>query len=197
MMKNSALLATVFSLLTILPALAAPPGPPPLPAPKILVINRSQIMQFSKVGQDIARQVQAYANQAKADMLAQNKALQAEGQALQQQIAILAPDAKQKKIDAFQQKEAGLQAAAQRKEAQIQGGLEKAQLQVAGVLEPILTGLMQQRGANMILDKNAVVFASSGTFDVTQPAIDQLNQKMSSLKVTLDASAAPPQQPGR
>jgi hypothetical protein len=70
-------------------------------------------------------------------------------------------------------------------------------LQVAGVLEPILTGLMQQRGANMILDKNAVVFASSGTFDVTQPAIDQLNQKMSSLKVTLDASAAPPQQPGR
>ena len=46
-------------------------------------------------------------------MAAQSKALQAEGQALQQQVAILAPDAKQKKIEAFQAKEAGLQAAAQ------------------------------------------------------------------------------------
>ena len=55
------------------------------------------------------------------------------------------------------------------------------------VLGPILQGLMQQRGANMILDKNAVVFANTAAFDITQPAIDQLNQKMSSLKVTLGA----------
>ncbi len=88
-----------------------------LPAPKVLVINRQAILQSSKVGQDIARQAQAYAAQAKADMDAQGKALQTEGQALQQQIAILAPDVKQKKIDAFQAKEAGLQAQAQRKGA--------------------------------------------------------------------------------
>jgi hypothetical protein len=56
---------------------------------------------------------------------------------------------------------------------------------------------MQQRGANMILDKNAVVFANSAAFDITQPAIDQLNQKMATLKVTLDASAAAPQQAPR
>ena len=198
MMKRSLFLAAVFSTVA-LPALAANAPPPPagLPAPKILVINRAQIMQTSKVGQDIARQVQAMANQAKADMAAQSRALQAEGQALQQQVAILAPDAKQKKIDAFQQKEAGMQAAAQRKEAAIQGGVMKAQNQVAQVLEPILMALMQQRGANMILDKNAVVFANTGAFDITQPAIDQLNQKMSSVKVTLDASAAPPPPPGR
>ena len=44
----------------------------------------------------------------------------------------------------------------------IQGGLhEGAADQVDQALEPILQGLMQQRGANMILDKNAVVFANS------------------------------------
>ena len=197
-MLKKFLLATIIASFTALPALAAPPAPPPpaqLPAPKILVINRSQILQMSKVGQDIGRQVQALANQAKADMAAQSRALQAEGAALQQQVAILAPDAKQKKIEAFQAKEQALQGQAQRKEAQIQGGLDAAQRQVAGVLEPILAGLMQQRGANLILDKTAVVFANNSAFDITQAAIDQLNAKMSSVKVTLATPGAPP--PGR
>ena len=196
--------------LIVMPGLAmaanTPPPPPPqnaagqLPAPKILVINRQAILQSSKVGQDIARQVQAYASQAKADMDAQGKALQTEGQALQQQIAILAPDVKQKKIDAFQAKEAGLQTQAQRREAEIQGGLMSAQTAVENVLGPILQGLMAQRGANLILDKNAVVFANNGTFDITQPAIDQLNQKMATVKVTLQMppqGTVLPQQPGR
>jgi len=107
-MKKLLLLITA---MIVMPGLAMaantpPPAPPPqnaaaaLPAPKVLVINRQAILQSSKVGQDIARQAQAYAAQAKADMDAQGKALQTEGQALQQQIAILAPDVKQKKIDA-------------------------------------------------------------------------------------------------
>jgi len=199
MMKNTVLLASFFALSATAALAAGTPTPPPpqLPAPKILVINRQAILQFSKVGQDIARQVQGYATQAKNDMAAQSKALQTEGQALQQQIAILAPDAKQKKIDAFQAKEQALQATAQRKEQAIQGGLLNAQHSVEMVLGPILQALMQQRGANMILDKNAVVVANSAAFDITQPAIDQLNQKMSTVKVTLDASAAAPQAPAK
>ena len=42
------------------PVLADPPQP------KIAVLNRSDILRFSKVGQDIQRQMQAAANQAKA-----------------------------------------------------------------------------------------------------------------------------------
>jgi outer membrane protein len=163
-----------------------------LPAPKILVINRPAIMQASKVGQDIARQVRAYADQAKRDMDSQAKALQTEGQALQQQIAILAPDVKQKKIEEYQRKEANLQAQVQRREQQIQNGVMAAQQQVEAVMGPILQSILQQRGANMILDKSAVVFAASSAFDITQTAVDQLNQKMSSVKVNLSANAPAP-----
>jgi Skp family chaperone for outer membrane proteins len=206
-MKKLLLLAAA---LTVIPGLAmAQPGKPltlpsqpaqqnnQLPAPKVLVINRPAIMQASKVGQDIARQVQAYANQAKAEMEGQAKALQTEGQALQQQIAILAPDVKQKKIDEYQKKEAALQGMAQRREQQIQGGVIAAQQQVEAVMGPILQGIMQQRGANMILDKSAVVFASSSAFDITQAAIDQLNQKMSTVKVTLQNPSAGAPAPAR
>ena len=167
----------------IAPAFAA--GPPPaqpqgqpqgLPAPKILVIDRAAILQMSKVGQDVGKQIQTYGDQAKAQLAGQQRALQAEGQALQQQIAILAPDAKQKKIAAFEAKQSSLQISAQRKEQDIQAGFMAARQAIEKQLGPILQGLMQQRGANMILDKNAVVFATTGIFDITQPAIDQLNQ---------------------
>ena len=167
----------------------APPQNNQLPAPKILVINRPAIMQASKVGQDMARQVRAYADQAKREMEGQAKALQAEGQALQQQIAILAPDVKQKKVEEYQRKEANLQSMALRREAQIQNGVMQAQQQVEAVMGPILQNIMQQRGANMILDKSAVVFAAISAFDITETAIAQLNQKMSTVKVNLANSA--------
>lgn len=186
------LLAIIFLAAASAPALAANP-PPPMPQ-RILLIDRQAILRFSKVGQDVAHQVETYGNQAKGEIAGQQKALQAEAQQLQQQIAILAADAKAKKVQAFEAKQAGLQAAAQKKEQAIQGGFMVAQQTIAKTLEPILQSLMQQRGANMILDKNALVYASPDAvkaFDITQPAIEQLNQKLPALKVSL---AAPPAQ---
>jgi Skp family chaperone for outer membrane proteins len=187
-----------------LPAQAANPPPAPQQQPpqlKILLIDRQAILRFSKVGQDVARQVEAYSNQAKAEIAGEQKALQVEAQKVQQDIAILAPDAKAKRVAEFDAKQNGLQANAQKKEQLIQAGLLKAQQTIAQTLEPILQTLMQQRGANLILDKNAVVYASPqavGAFDITMPAIDQLNQKLPALKVDLTAAApaaAPPAAP--
>src|SRR6266581_6732750 len=104
----------------VAPALADPPQA------KIVVIDRAAIMQFSKVGQDIARQMQTYANQAKNDLSSQGKALQNEGRTLQQQVAILAPDVKQKRLDAFRDREQALQGAAQRKDDQLKAGFAQA-----------------------------------------------------------------------
>ena len=125
-------------------------------------------------------------------MAAQSKALQAEGQALQQQIAILAPDVKQKKIDAFQAKEAGPAGHGPAQgSSRSRAACSRRSSRWTRCWARSCRHLMQQRGANMILDKNAVVFANSAAFDITQPAIDQLNQKMSTLKVTLDAPPPP------
>ena len=190
-MKKTLLAITILAAASA-PALAANP-PPPMPQ-RILLIDRQAILRFSKVGQDVSHQIEIYGNQAKAEIAGQQKALQAEAQQLQQQIAILAADAKAKKVQAFEAKQAGMQAAAQKKEQAIQGGFLVAQQAIAKTLEPILQGLMQQRGANMILDKNALVYASPDAvkaFDITQPAIEQLNQKLPALKVSLAAPPAP------
>jgi outer membrane protein len=181
-MKKMLALAILFALAAGA-ANAAPPPQPPLP--KIVVIDRSAIMRFSKAGQDIARQVQMLANQAKADLTAQGRSLQTEEAQLQQQIAILAPDVKQRRIAEFEEKRNALQGLAQRKEAMIQGGVMQAQRQMEQVLAPILQQIIQERGANLVLDKQAVVFASNSAFDITPDAINRLNGKLSSVKVSL------------
>jgi outer membrane protein len=164
-----------------IPALADPPQP------KIVVIDRAAIMQFSKVGQDIARQMQAAANQAKADLQGQGKSLQAEGRALQQQVAILAPDVKAKRLAAFQAKEQSLQGAAQRKDEQLKAAFAQARQAMEQTLGPILQQLIKERGANLVLDKQAVVFANQSGFDITADAINRLNQKLPAFKINLNA----------
>ena len=180
-------LAGLASPVAMTPVLADPPQA------KIVVIDRAAIMQFSKVGQDIAKQMQTYATQAKNDLSAQGKALQAEGRNLQQQVAILAPDVKQKRLDAFRAKEEALQGAAQRKDEQLKTAFAQARAAMEQQLGPILQQLVKERGANLVLDKQAVVFANANGFDITGDAINRLNQKLPSFKINLNA--APPAAP--
>jgi outer membrane protein len=183
--------------LAVSAASAAPPGapkaPPPgaggVPAPKILVIDRNAILRASKVGQDIVRQVTAYTRGAEAEFRAQGNALQTEGRALQQQVAILAPDVKAKKIRDFQGKQAAFQRKVEARQGLIQGGVFKARQQVEGALGPILQGIMQERGANLLFDRSAVLY-STLNIDITGVAVQRLDQKMPSVKVQLVALPA-------
>jgi outer membrane protein len=170
----------------VTPVLADPPQP------KIVVVDRAAILQFSKVGQDVARQMQAAANQAKADLSGQGKALQAEERSLQQQVAILAPDVKAKRLAAFQAKAQSLQGAAQRKDEQLKAAFAQARQAIEQQLGPILQQLVKERGANIVLDKQAVVFATQSGFDITTDVVTRLNQKLPAFKINMNAPTPAP-----
>jgi outer membrane protein len=188
------LLVSMLVLAIATPALAAGPAPAPpqaLPAPKIVVIDRQALLQFSKAGQDMGRQYQALTNAAKNEFAGRTKALQTEQAALQQQIAILSADAKAKKVADFEAKERAMENDATRRQTQIQNGMAQAQNTMAEALRPIVDQLVKERGANMVLDKTAVVFANSQAFDITKDAITRLDAKLSSIKVSLVNAPAP------
>ncbi|MEI9884983.1 MAG: OmpH family outer membrane protein [Rhizomicrobium sp.] len=182
-------------------ALAAPPAPPPAgakptPPPKILVIDRAAILRGSAVGQNIMKQVRQLTVQAENSLKAKDAALRKEGAALQQQLAILAPGVKAAKIKAFEAKQAALQGEVQKAQGLIQGGVLQARQVVEKALGPILAKIMQERGANLLLDRNAVVLGTVDV-DVTTAAIARLNQSLPTVKVNLvplPPGAAPPQQ---
>lgn len=191
---RATLLAAAFTLAFSAASAAPAPKPPPpgggaVPAPKILVIDRNAILRASKVGQDIVRQVTAYTKSAESEFRAQGDALQKEGRALQQQVAILAPDVKAKKIRDFQNKQAAFQRKVEARQGLIQGGVFKARQQVEAALGPILQGIMQERGANLLVDRSAVLY-STLNIDITGVAVQRLNQKMPTVKVQLVALPA-------
>jgi outer membrane protein len=180
----------VMTLPFLLAATAAYADPP---QPKIVVLDRAAIMSFSKVGQDIAKQMQAYSQQAKNDLAARGKALQNEGRTLQQQVAILAPDLKAKKLAEFQAREQSLQNEIQRRDEQMRAAFAQARQTMEGKLGPILQQLVKERGANLVLDKQAVVFAPSASgFDITGDAIKRLDQQLPGIKVNFSAKAPKP-----
>ena len=178
------------------PALAqnAAPVTQNTPAPKILVIDRAAILRGSKVGQDIGRQVQGYTQSAEKEFKGESDHLRSEGQALQQQIAILAPDVKKKKIQAFESEQQAFQRTVQERQDEIQGGVMQARQAVEKALGPILQGIMSERGANLLLDRN-VVLLGTVDIDVTALAIDRLNKKLPAVKVNL-VKLPQAQQPG-
>jgi Skp family chaperone for outer membrane proteins len=171
--------AAVLTVMVSSVALAAP-----TPQPKIVVIDRTAVLRSSKVGQDIVRQINAYTDQAEKDLRGQGAALQKDGAAFQQQAAILSAELKNRKLKELEARRAGLQAQAQKKQSLIQGGFIKARQQVEQALGPILQGIMAERGANLLLDRNSVVLGTVDV-DITGLAIQRLNQKMPTLKVEL------------
>ena len=162
-----------------------PPAPAAAtPAPAILVIDRSAILRASKVGQSIVSQVNGFTTAAETEFKGTAENLRAQERQLQQQVAILAPDVKDKKIRAFQAQQQAFQSKVQQRQAQIQGGVMQARQQVEQALGPILQQLMAERHANLLLDRNAIVLGTVN-IDITGAAIQRLNQKLPSIKVQL------------
>jgi Skp family chaperone for outer membrane proteins len=197
--RNVAIAAAAAAMLSVGGASAAtpPPGKPggapaatgAVPAPKILVIDRNVIIRVSKAGQDIVKQANNYMVSAQKEFRAQGEALQKEGRSLQQQIAILAPDVKAKKVRDFQAKQAAFQRKVEARQGLIQGGVFKARQQMEQALGPILQGIMQERGANLLFDRSSVVLGTVNV-DITGTAVQRLDQKLPTVKVQLVALPA-------
>lgn len=165
----------------------------PTPEPVLVVVDRAAIMQLSKAGQDIGRQVQDFTAKTKSELDGQVKSLESEGNALKRDAPGMAPDARAKRVAAFEQKQAALQKVIDRKQAQVQAAVGKGRAAMEKALAPILKDVTKEHGVNLVLDKQAVLFATNNTFDITPEVIEQLNAKLPSVSIDFTAPAQPPQ----
>ena len=162
-------------------AQAAAGGPP---VPRVIVIDRNFIMQRSLAGKDMVAQTQNLSRAAETQFRSEQTALETEGGQLQQQLAILAADVRDKREKDFLTKQQAFQTRVQTRQAEIQAGFNKAARQLEVALEPILQGIMRERGANMVLDRGAVIIASVD-IDVTPLAVERLDKALPRVKVEL------------
>lgn len=183
-MRNAiAAICAALMVASAMPAFAGPPGPPAIPQPKILVIDKQAIMLRSSAGQSMMQQAKAMMLSLQKEYDGKISALRSEAAKQQQQNSILSNDVKAQKARDLDSRARAIQLAAQNQQNMIKGGMLRAQDQIGAAVGPILKGLMMERGANMLLDRNAVIL-STVDIDVTQVVVQRLNQKLATVKVT-------------
>lgn len=174
---------------TVAAPAAAPVAQNGPPAPRIIVIDRNFILQRSSAGQDVLTQTQNLSKSAETEFKNQESQLAAEANKLQQDLAIAAPDVREQKEKEFTGKQQAFQSKVAQRQAEIQAGFNKAAHQIEVALEPILKGIMVERGANMVFDRSAVIL-STVDVDVTPVAVQRLDKALPHVKVELTAVPA-------
>jgi Skp family chaperone for outer membrane proteins len=165
---------------------AAKPAPPAV----ILFLDRATVLRQSAVGKDMYKQVETLAKKMETDFAPENKKLQADVQALQQQAAVLSPEVRQQKVKDLETRRQAFQKKVQDRQAAIQAGLGNSRTQVEKALGPILEKIMNERKANLLLDRGLVVLGATD-LDVTATVIARLNTSLPKVTVTPVAPKAP------
>ncbi|HEV2563436.1 MAG TPA: OmpH family outer membrane protein [Rhizomicrobium sp.] len=150
----------------------------------ILVINRNDILQQSKVGKSIVAQVNDLTDAAKAEFAQRANALQQDSQTLNDKLATLSPEEGDREVAAINARQAALQADAQARQQKIQDAILAARSKIEAVLGPILREMLDRRGVDLLVD-NGVVLQAPSRFDVTAESIAQLDAKMPSVALDI------------
>ncbi|MCK5042114.1 MAG: OmpH family outer membrane protein, partial [Sphingomonadales bacterium] len=114
--------------------------------------------------------------------------LQVERQELERQQSIIAPEAFEERVRAFQQRQLNAQNEIEQTNGQQQRAAQQASIEIQRVLRPIIIEVMESKQATIVFDKNQA-YHSIGGLDVTTTVIDKLNSALSNLPVTLPSSA--------
>ena len=184
--------AAVAALAAAVPA-AAPAQQ--LPPAVVAVVDTDRIFQTCTVCAAAQQQLQAQLTQLQQRAQALGQPLQTEEQALTTLVGGLSagqqPDAAlQQRIQAFQTQSQNAQRELATRQEQIQRNAAFVRQQIGQRIQPAIVQVMQQRGANLALDRNSGTLAINPALEVTDAVLALVNQNTTPLNV----NAPPPQQ---
>ena len=177
-------------------ALAVPAGAQAqqLPPAVIAVVDTDRILQQCTVCAAANQQLQGQLTHLQQRAQALGTPLQTEEQAIATALRALPqgqrPDqAMQTRIQTFQSSQQNAQREVSTRQQQIERNVAFVRQQIAERVQPAVTQVMQQRGANVAIERG-VTLAIAGSVDVTDAVLAVVNQNTAALNV----NAPPPQQ---
>lgn len=162
------------------------------PAAVIVVVDRQKIFAECTACKAAQTQLQAQATAIQSRAQALGQPLQTEAEAIQKAAGGKAPDAAlQARIQALQTKETSANQEIQGRQQTFQRNRAYVAQQINAKLDPIITSVMQKRGANFALDSEMTI-ATAASVDVTNDVLAQLNTQLPSVGVNAPAQPAQP-----
>jgi outer membrane protein len=152
-------------------------------APVILIVNRAQILAQSKAGQTIPDQAEKLKTNVEKELEAEAGKLKKEIESFQKNASLMSDEVRQKtEQDLAVRSQYGMPQRVQIMEQAFSGVVQQAQEKILIETQPILKEIVDRRGATVLLDRSAVMYAAPET-DVTQEVISALDKKFPSVEV--------------
>lgn len=161
--------------LMLTPALAAE-------SVNILIVDQQRVLAESLAGQDMNVQAKALMSQIQQEVTDEQNAIMAMERDLDQNAKLMSPAQRNDRIKQLEARKQGYPAFEQKKAQIYQASMNRASQQVAVALKPILQQIIDQRKAQIMLDRQVVMYSVPG-LDVTSDAITRLNNVVRSVKV--------------
>jgi Skp family chaperone for outer membrane proteins len=148
----------------------------------ILILNQGQVIFQSKVGQSMRPQLEQLQETANKELNSEVEKIVKEGEDLKKQKDLMAEDVWLEKAKQLAVKQNNLPTLREVKVRELSFAEQKALGTINETLEPILKKIVDDRGATLLLDRSAVMYASVDT-DITAQVIAELDKKMTTVKV--------------
>ena len=152
-------------------------------APVILTVDMQMLVSQSKAGQSIPSQAEKVRTDVGKELEAEAEKLKSDIEKYQKNASLMSDEVKaQTERELKLRSEYGLPQRAQIVEQAFRIALQNAQNKILVESQPILKDIVDKRGATVLLDRAAVMYAATET-DVTQEVIAALDKKLKSVEV--------------
>jgi len=154
------------------------------PEPRLLVISRKRVLRETAAGRALT-EAEAEIRDAFQDRVeAAKRALEAREAELARLRGTLPRSAFREQTEAFDRAVRSTRRATQRQAALMQKAIRQARERLASALPPILVAVLKDRGADVVLDTDAILVARPEA-DVTQEVIARFDAEVEPFGITL------------
>lgn len=153
---------------------------------KVIIVDFTRVQEESLVGQNVISQLTQYGNAVQARKEALEAELNAEGTALEAQEVVLPPDAFQQRVEEFQRKARLADLELQGYRSTMVRAEQNAKLEITNNLKPIVNAIMNEKGADLVLDKSLIYMAGGG-FDITDLVVARLDSQVQRYNLDIQA----------
>ncbi len=175
-------------------AAVAPQATHGAPVPGVCVFSGDAVIGTSSVGKFVIQRLQQLAQQANAEVQAEQTALNTEANALNGQRATLDQGALEGRAATLQVRANALERKAQQRQAEMQRTQEKAFGRLNEEISPMVRQAYQAKGCSMSINREALTLnLANPAMDITLQVITALNAKITQFafdRERLDPSAA-------
>ena len=163
------------AFLALLFAQAAAPAAAEFPQAAVMIVDTNRVMRDAKAMVSVAGQIERIRARYREELTARETKLRLETRTLADQRSVLAPDVYDRKLKDLRERLTALQEEARKRGVALDRARSEAVLRVRQSLFKVVRDLAKKQGANIVIQKSALVWADEEGMERTEEVLRRLD----------------------